>query len=166
MTRSRDSRGVVLPSPVVMLSVVAVAMAAIAFVVTRGGEPTEREITPVAAPETTASATAEPTPTAAAEPAKQPPAIKRGKTYVVVFNNSGVTGLAATVGEKASKAGWNVVGADNWYGNVPESTVYYPKRLEAEGKQLALDLGIKRTAPAVDPMKMDRLTIILTGPLG
>lgn len=164
MRRPRDSRGVVLPSPVVMLSVVAVVMAAIAFVVTRGGEPTEREITPVAAPEASASAT--PTPTPTAEPTKQPPAIKRGKTYVVVFNNSNVTGLAATVGERAAKVGWNVVGADNWYGNVPDTTVYYPKRLEAEGKQLALDLGIKRTAPAVDPMKMDRLTVILTGPLG
>ncbi len=44
--RVRDQRGVVLPSPLVMLSVIAVAMAAIAFVATRGGEPTEREITP------------------------------------------------------------------------------------------------------------------------
>ena len=28
-----------------------------------------------------------------------------------------------------------------------------------------LDLGIQRTAPAVDPMRLDRLTVILTGPL-
>jgi hypothetical protein len=27
---------------------------------------------------------------------------------------------------------------------------------------LALDLGIKRAVPAVDPMKLDRLTVILT----
>ena len=27
---------------------------------------------------------------------------------------------------------------------------------------LALDLGIRRTVPAVDPMKLDRLTVILT----
>ena len=33
--RSRDQRGVVFPSPVVILSVVAVAMAGIAFVATR-----------------------------------------------------------------------------------------------------------------------------------
>ena len=45
---------------------------------------------------------------------------------------------------------------------MPTSTVYFPPRLKAAGKQLALDLGIKRTAPAVGEMKRDRLTIILT----
>ena len=45
--RVRNQRGVVMPSPVIMLSVIAVAMAGIAFVATRGGEPTEREVTTV-----------------------------------------------------------------------------------------------------------------------
>ena len=58
--------------------------------------------------------------------------------------------------------GWAVVGEDNWYGVVPTTTVYFPPRLKAAGKQLALDLGIKRTAPAAGEMKRDRLTIILT----
>jgi hypothetical protein len=40
---------VVFPSPVVILSVVAVAMAAIAYVATQGQPPTEREVTRVAA---------------------------------------------------------------------------------------------------------------------
>ncbi|WP_300682570.1 LytR C-terminal domain-containing protein, partial [Nocardioides sp.] len=74
-------------------------------------------------------------------------------------------GLAATVSSKATKVGWDVVGTDNWYGSIPATTVYYPQRLKAAGKQLALDLGIRRTAPAIDPMKMDRLTVILTAPL-
>ena len=51
-----------------------------------------------------------------------------------------------------------MVGEDNWYGVVPTTTVYFPPRLKAAGKQLALDLGIKRTAPAVGVMKRDRLT--------
>ena len=55
-----------------------------------------------------------------------------------------------------------VVGEDNWYGVVPTTTVYFPPRLKAAGKQLSLDLGIKRTSPAVGEMKQDRLTIILT----
>ena len=42
-----------------------------------------------------------------------------------------------------------MVGEDNWYGVIPTTTVYFPPRLKAEGKQLALDLGIKRTSPAV-----------------
>ena len=80
---------------------------------------------------------------------------------VEVYNNSGVTGLAGRVATTASRIGWQVVGSDNWYGTVDATTVYYPKRLEAAAKQLALDLGIRRTAPAVDPMRLDRLTVIL-----
>lgn len=162
----RDQRGIALPSPVVLLSIVAVAMALVAFVVTRGNGQGEERVIPAAAITTSPTATTT-TPSAPAAPKTHRPApIKRGKVYVEVFNNSRVKGLAAQVGDKASKAGWNVVGADNWYGSIPATTVYYPARLKAAGKQLALDLGIHRTAPAVDPMKMDRLTLILTAPLG
>ena len=163
--RVRDQRGVVLPSPLVMLSVIAVAMAAIAFVATRGGEPTEREITPAARESSEPSATAEPT--KKPKPTKAPePAVERGKVYVEVYNNSAVTGLAGRVAQKAGDVGWQVVGADNWYGTIPTSTVYFPQKLERAAKLLALDLGIERTAPAVEPMRMDRLTLILTGELG
>ena len=55
-----------------------------------------------------------------------------------------------------------MVGSDNWYGTIPASTVYYPPRLTEAGRLLALDLGIQRRQPAVDPMRMDRLTVILT----
>jgi len=145
-----------------MLSIVAVVMAGVAFFATRGDEPTEREIATVAQP--TPAAT--PTTTApAAPPAKQPKPVVRKKVMVEVFNNTPTKGLAAQVGDKVAHVGWQVVGADNWYGSVPTTTVYYPAKLKREGKQLALDLGIKRTAKAVDPMKLDRLTIILTGPL-
>jgi hypothetical protein len=160
--RRRDQRGVVFPSPVVILSVIAVAMAGVAFVVTRDSAPTERDITPVseAAPSVT------PTPTVESQPEKpQKPKVDRSKIYVVVFNNSNVAGLAGQVAAKAGQIGWQVVGSDNWYGTIPASTVYYPQRLAKEGKLLALDLGIQRTAPAVDPMRLDRLTVILTGPL-
>lgn len=162
--RTRDQRGVVTPSPVVMLSVIAVAMAGIAFVATRGGEPAEREVATVAreaAPSTSPST--EPTPTK--EP-KPKPAVQRGKVYVEVYNNSGITGLAGRVAERASSIGWQVVGSDNWYGTIPATTVYFPPKLKQAAKTLALDLGIRRTAPAVDPMRLDRLTLILTGPLG
>ena len=163
--RVRDQRGVVLPSPLVMLSVIAVAMAAIAFVATRGGEPTEREITPAARESSEPSATAEPT--KKPKPTKAPePAVERGKVYVEVYNNSAVTGLAGRVAQKAGDVGWQVVGADNWYVTIPTSTVYFPQKLERAAKLLALDLGIERTAPAVEPMRMDRLTLILTGELG
>jgi hypothetical protein len=155
-----------MPSPVVMLSVVAVAMAGIAFVATNHDEPTEREVTTVARQ---SPPSAEPTfqPTRGADSVKhKKPPVRRGQVYVEVYNNSGITGLAGQVAGRASGIGWQVVGSDNWYGTIPATTVYYPAKLQAAAKQLALDLGIKRTAPAVDPMRMDRLTVILTGPIG
>jgi LytR cell envelope-related transcriptional attenuator len=158
----RDERGVVFPSPVVILSVVAVAMAGVAFVATRDGAPEEKQISTISQPEATPTPTADPTPS---KPATPKPKVDRSKVYVVVFNNSNVTGLAGKVAAKASQIGWQVVGSDNWYGTIPASTVYYPQRLAKEGRLLALDLGIQRTAPAVDPMRLDRLTVILTGPL-
>ena len=157
---ARGERGVVFPSPVVVLSIVAVAMAAIAYVATRGQPPTEREVTITAA---TSSPTPTPTPsmpTARPKPAK--PAVNKGKVYVEVYNNSGVSGLAGRVAGTATQAGWNVVGSDNWYGTIPASTVYFPPQLQRAARALALDLGIRRTVPAVDPMKLDRLTVILT----
>ena len=158
-TRSRNQLGVAFPSPLVMLSIIAIAMAGFAFVATRDAGPVERKVTTASAIQTE---TAEPAPVVPAKTAKPKPVIKRGEVYVEVFNNSGIKGLAATTASKATQIGWQVVGEDNWVGSIPASTVYYPARLKAEAKQLSLDLGIARTAPAVEPMKMDRLTIILT----
>lgn len=157
--RSRSERGVAFPSPLVMLSVIAIAMAGFAFVATRDAGPVERKVSTAAV---TTTETAEATPTTPVKTAKPKPTIKRGEVYVEVFNNSGIKGLAATTAAKATQVGWQVVGEDNWYGAIPASTVYYPQRLKAEAKQLSLDLGIGRTALAVEPMKMDRLTIVLT----
>jgi len=166
---ARNDRGAVFPSPVVMLSIIAVVMAGIAFVATRSDEPTEREVTTVADdPAPTADGTEE-TPEASPSSDKpdkpRTPPVNRAETYVMVYNNSGITGLAGSVAATATEAGWNVVGADNWYGTIPANTVYYPRPLKAAAEQLALDLGIARTAPAVDPMQLDRLTVILTGEL-
>lgn len=168
MTGRRSERGAILPSPVVMLSIIAIAMAAVAFLATRGGDSTEREITPSAEQrESTPSSTASPAQKKSPKPKakKKKPAIQRGEVYVEVYNNSNIAGLAGEVAAQAGEVGWNVVGSDNWVGTIPSNTVYYPERLEAEAKQLALDLGIKRTYLAVAPMKLDRLTVILTGSL-
>ena len=163
--RIRDQRGVVFPSPVVILSVVALTMAGIAFVATRDAGPAEPAITTNAQPTATTEPESTPDPSPTEKPKPKKPKVDRGKVYVVVFNNSNVTGLAGRVATKAGQIGWQVVGSDNWYGTIPTSTVYYPKKMKRAGKQLALDLGITRVQPAVDPMREDRLTVILTGPL-
>jgi hypothetical protein len=156
----------VFPSPVMILSIIAVAMAGVAFVATRHSAPTERLVTPAAQQSPSASHSTFHQPKAKPKhDTSHAPALDRSKVLVDVFNNSSVSGLAGRVATQASQAGWQVVGSDNWYGTIPTSTVYYPARLAKAGRLLALDLGIHRTMLAVSPMRLDRLTVILTGPL-
>lgn len=162
-SRSRDQRGVAYPAPLVILTVIAVAMAGLAYLVTAGGG-ADDEIVTAAQPAATESATPEPTVTAEPEQPAEPeePAIDRAQVFVEVYNNSGIAGLAGRTADAASGVGWQVAGSDNWVGTIPSTTVYYPERLEREAQLLAADLGIERLMPAVDPMRGDRLTIILT----
>ncbi|WP_410789749.1 LytR C-terminal domain-containing protein [Kribbella sp. C-35] len=89
-------------------------------------------------------------------PAEERPAIE-------VYNNTPRKGLADTVASRARQAGWTVSGSpDNWHGKVAESTVYYPPGMLDAANQLAHDLGIGRSKGALDNMKKDRLTVILT----
>ena len=160
----RDQRGIVFPSPVMILSIVAVAMAGVAWIATRHHEPTEQRVTP-SAHQTPTSDSSNYTPPKQRHQKPQKPAFDRSKYPVAVFNNSTIHGLAGRVSSQTSHLGWQVVGTDNWYGTIPATTVYYPPALARAGHQLALDLGIHRTMPAVAPMRLDRLTLILTGPL-
>jgi hypothetical protein len=161
--QSRDQRGVAFPSPLVILSIVAVAMAGLVFVVTQDKTPGQ-DFQTVSEP--SPSPTAKRSTTAGQKPNQQPkkskPEFRRSDIFVEVYNNSGITGLAGTTASTASGAGWNVVGSDNWYGTIAASTVYFPPDLKAPAKALAKDLGIARLQPAIDPMRYDRLTVILT----
>ncbi|WP_408896464.1 LytR C-terminal domain-containing protein [Nocardioides sp. R1-1] len=173
--RGTDQRGAVLPSPVVLLSIVAVALAAIAFVATRGDRPAERDISATKAAATPSPDAGQPTdPGASTGPSETPtedkpapPPVVRGDHAVAVFNNTAIRGLAGRVSEKVEAAGWKVAAADNWYGTVPATTVYFPKGKKAVAQQLALDLGIARVLPAdIDSDMSDtNLTLILTGEL-
>jgi len=116
-------------------------------------------------------ATQEPTEPPATEPTTQPtdapPATKpvippAERPAIEVYNNTARKGLADTVAGRARQAGWTVAGADNWHGKVVESTVYYPPGMLDAANQLARDLGVSRTKGALDNMKKDRLTVILT----
>jgi len=84
------------------------------------------------------------------------------EVLVEVYNNSGISGLAADKAAVLQGAGWNVAATDNWYGSIPESTVYYPEALRADAEKLAKTLGVERLQPAVSPMSFDRLTVIFT----
>lgn len=121
----------------------------------------------VAEPTTASGPTAEPSPTPdtkstvpRSKPRKQVDVVP--DTLVEVYNNSGIAGLAADKSAFLQGAGWKVAGADNWYGDIPANTVYYPAELKADAEQLAKALHIKRLRPAVAPMQFDRLTVIFT----
>jgi hypothetical protein len=116
---------------------------------TRGPDTTVPDITPT------------PTVTTPSTP-KPPPVVKRGRTNVVVFNNTNVKGLAGLTATRAQRAGWNIVTTDNWHGSVDASTVYFGPRMRAAAQLLARDLGIGRVKPSFSPMNPQQLTVILT----
>lgn len=188
-TRRTNQRGAVLPSPVVLLSIVAVVAAAFAFVATRDTAPEEREITPSSsssedpgaatsddpgdATEGTdgsdtdeTDATDPTTSTTPEEPKKTEPPVVRSEVGVVVFNNTSITGLAGETLARVQEIGWNGIAADNWYGTIPATTVYFPPGMRDAAQKLALDLGIQRLVPADAAMSDTNLTVILTGALG
>ena len=173
LTRSRyDQRGIALSSPLALLSAGAVVVAGAAFLVTggNGGDQQQRPPQAVAPVRSTPTPTATPAAPSSSAPAPvvrkkkkaKKPVVRRGDTYVEVYNNSGISGLAGSTASRAQGAGWQVVGSDNWYGTIPASTVYYPPRLQDQAKMLGKDLGISRVKPSIAPMRGDRLTVILT----
>ena len=159
--RRRDQRGAVLPSPVVWLSIVAVVVAAFAFVATRDADPKEREITTSSADDETTRDPPTPTDdetsesddptdgtTTPDEPKTTKPPVERSEVGVVVFNNTSITGLAGETLARVQEIGWNGIAADNWYGTIPATTVYFPPGMRDAAQKLALDLGIQRLVPA------------------
>ena len=174
-------RGLVLPSWLVALSAMVVALALVGFAVSGDREPET-----VAQSQADRSATATPAPGGANTSESQSPRgdgskgaagnkqdgrkskgrlapPDRRSAYVEVYNASAITGLAAQTMTGLRDSGWRVVAADNWYGEIPASTVYYPADLANQGRLLAADLGVERVLPAVQPMSFDRLTVVLTG---
>jgi hypothetical protein len=149
---------VVLSSSVALLSAAAVLVAGAAYFVTVPDRPAATAEL-IAAPAAQRVA-----PRQVIEPAHRP--VVRRDAYVDVYNNSSVKGLAGRTAATIADAGWKVVGSDNWYGTIPASTVYYPTRLRRQAELLAHDLGIERVRPSIDPMQMDRLTVILTAGFG
>ncbi|HET7327428.1 MAG TPA: LytR C-terminal domain-containing protein [Nocardioidaceae bacterium] len=165
-------------SVVVVLSVVAIAAALVVFVV--GGPGDDSDVAGDTASTSASAAKASSTPAGGSSDAAEAPKDQTGRAkkakpspeaspkpvvpsvYVEVYNMTSVSGLAGSTAAQLQDAGWQVVGIDNWRGNIPASTVYYPAGFADEATQLANTLGIGRVRGAVAPMKFDRLTVILT----
>lgn len=153
-SHARNESGFVMSSRLLALTISLLALAALVFIAQRP------ETNPEQA-STVGKVAPAPPPEASITPSA-PPRIKRGQTLVEIFNNSRVKGLAAATAEKAKIAKWNVVGTDNWYGTVDATAIYYPPGLKPAAEALATDLGIKKLKPSVPPMRLDRLTVVLT----
>jgi hypothetical protein len=156
----RTEAGVVLPTRLMVASISVIAVGGLVFAATQPEDVTPAKATPVVA-----KPTPKPTLPAPRLKPKPRPQVNRADTYVEVYNNSNVAGLAGRIATQAQSLGWNVVGSDNWYGTITTSTVYYPAKLERAARLLAKDLGVARLRPAIDPMRLDRLTVLFTGDL-
>jgi cytoskeletal protein RodZ len=123
--------------------------------------PSESKTPPTEPPKTTQTTkTTQPTQPPATQPVTIP---AEERPAIEVYNNTARKGLADSVAGRARQAGWTVSGSpDNWHGKVATSSVYYPPGMLEAANQLARDLGIGRTTDALDNMKKDRLTVILT----
>lgn len=153
--RSRADEGFAMSSPVALMSAAAVVLAGVAFLVTDSDVSSPDEVALAAGPARIERKVV-------MEAVHVEPTVKRDTVYVSVYNNSNITGLAGQTAQRIVTAGWQVVATDNWYGTIPATTIYYPERLKDAAMLLSKDLGIERVLPAVDPMSMDRLTLIIT----
>ena len=149
-------------SPLAMMAAAVVAAAGITFFATDGVREEQRQPAPEAALVTAPSPSETPVTLKARKQKPKPKVVTRSEVYAEVYNNSNITGLAGTTSARMSGLGWQVVTTDNWYGTIPASTIYYPQRLKAAAELLGRDLGVARVLPAVDPMSLDRLTVVLT----
>lgn len=187
MTRSKGDKGQVLSSLVAVLAVVAIVGGLLVLFGTRGSSSAadskpattpKASSTPLSTPtpssvpsiaptsEPTSGPTTGPTTVPTSGPTTVPSSVPTvpvsERPAVEVYNNTARKGLADDVSIRARQAGWTVAGRDNWHGKIVTSTVYFPAGMAADATQLAKDIGVGRIKDALDNMKKDRLTVILT----
>lgn len=165
--RRTPSRNAYVPSSwFIVFTVTAVLAAAggLGWLLVNGDESNDTATPPSATTTTPAPEPTETTePTPSPTPTETEPTVSRD-TPVSVLNNTGTAGAAGAFSTKVKDAGWTIGGIGNWQGSIGQNTVYYPEGLQDQAEQLAKDVGIDRVMPRVDPMRTDRLTIILSGP--
>jgi hypothetical protein len=152
----------VIPSSLTLASIGVIAAGTVGFVVSQVTEqpagPSSTRHHVVTSVPTTSTATTRAPAVKPKRPSKPKPVLD---IPIMVFNNSGIRGLAAQTATKIRQAGWDVVGVANWYGDIPATTVYFPKEGATQASKLARLLHTTRLRPSVAPMRFDRLTVIL-----
>lgn len=136
---------------------------------TEAGAPTAAVATPSPAPTLQLTPTPLASPPPSASPSPSPSRSPRpsatpsvARPSVVVLNQTVVTGLAAKVRDRLEAGGWTVTGIDDFRGNVPATTVYYPPGLQAAARALMAQFPeIGRIRPAFPGISTTQLTVIL-----
>ena len=137
-------------------------MAGVAFLVTDPAEPgADRRVLAAGPAPTEQPVTLDPVPVEKKKK-KTPPPVQRGEVYVSVYNNTNITGLAGDHRLAHRQRRLAGHGLGQLVGTIPATTIYFPPRFKDAADLLSKDLGVTRVLPAVDPMSMDRLTVILT----
>lgn len=117
-------------------------------------------IGPTRAPRAESTATPTPTPSPTPTPTPTP---RVEKVPVVVLNQTTRAGLAAQFQIKLEAGGWTVSGIDDFRGNVPATTVYFPPGLRAAAKALMAQFPqVGRIRPAFSGISTTQLTVILS----
>jgi hypothetical protein len=123
-----------------------------------GSRPATPSGSPSPAPPATSPATPSPAPPPPAATAPKP----GSKGRVVIFNETTRRELAARYGEQLVSEGWAVTGTGTWRGNVPATTVYYPKGMESVARRLVAEHPeIGRIRPVFPGASTTELTVIL-----
>lgn len=162
---ARDVVATVLPS---LLAVAAVTSLVTALYVWRGEAVQPPRVAAAEASTTDRPTTHQPTthqPTATA-PAPTPPGpaeTPAPAAEVVVLNQTGRSGLAASVAERLRSKGWTVSGVGDFHGVVPATTVYYPAGQQASARAAAKSLPTPaRLRPRFGNLSTSRLTVVVT----
>jgi hypothetical protein len=111
-------------------------------------------------PSTSSSAAPEPTTSSAAPSTTAAQELPR----VDVLNQSAAGGSAHQTADRLRTLGWRIGRVDDFFGNISETTVYFPPGMRAEARQLRRDLpGSPRLQPAFSTLSPRRLSVILVG---
>ena len=117
---------------------------------------------------TTKPATTKPATTTTSAPTghktkRTPGAQLRASIEIVVLNQTGQAGLAATAATRLRAKGWTVDTVGNFHGVVPATTVYYPVGQEAAATAAAKSLPTPpRVLPRFGNLSLTRLTVVVT----
>jgi hypothetical protein len=164
----RSESGIALPTPVVMLTLASLLVAAIAFFMTRGINADDNNSGSDSSQSSGADSSEGTSGAEEGEESEDKPEakpIQRKLVTVRVLNATSINGLAGEVTTQVKRRGWRTDPAANAVVSPRRTTIYYPSKLERAAQLLGKDLNISELRPTKAGMPANKLTLVLTGAL-